>query len=117
MVSSDLKVVISTAVEQMDMEICHFEGVVSVRKTHISPPLLCSHACFLSIVGVCLGLVLECFFEGLCYVVVAEASKAERSCDFAVLLGHWLARSEEGAKGIETDEEVLFRHGFDGQGG
>jgi hypothetical protein len=61
--------------------------------------------------------VLECFLEGLCYVVVAEASEAERSRDFAVLLSHWLARSEEGAKGIKTNEEVLFGHGFDGQGG
>jgi hypothetical protein len=54
--------------------------------------------------------VLECFLEGLGYVVVAETSEPERSGDFAVLLGHWLAGCEEGAKGIEADEEVLFGH-------
>jgi len=54
--------------------------------------------------------VLECFLEGLGYVVVAEASEPERPGDFAVLLGDWLAGCEEGAKGIEADEEVLFGH-------
>jgi hypothetical protein len=78
--------------------------------TYIFPPLLCSHACLLSIVGVCLGFVLECFLEGLGYVVVAEASEPERPGDFAVLLRHWLAGCEEGAKGIEADEDVLFGH-------
>jgi hypothetical protein len=78
--------------------------------TYISPPLLSSHASFLSIVWVGLGLMLECFLERLGYVVVAEASEPERPGDFAVLLGHWLAGCEEGAEGIEADEEVLFGH-------
>jgi hypothetical protein len=82
--------------------------------TYIAPPLFCSHAGFLAVVWVCFGLVLECFLEGLCYVVVTEASEPERSGDFAVLLGHWFSGSEEGAKGIKTDEQVLFGHDFDG---
>ena len=110
-------VVISTAFEQWTLRFCHTEAVGyldGLDWTYIPPPLLCSHARFLPIVWICLGLVLECFLEGLCYVVVAEASEAERSGDFAVLLGHWLAGSEEGAKGIKADKEVLFGHGFDG---
>jgi hypothetical protein len=113
-------VVISTAIEQWTWKFATLKGSFLLGRlgwTHISPPLLCSHACFLSIVGICLGLVLECFFEGLRYVVVAEASEPERSCDFAVLLSHRLARGEEGAKGIETDEQVLFGHDLDEQGG
>jgi hypothetical protein len=78
--------------------------------TYISPPLLCSHASLFSIVWICLGLVLKCLLEGLCYVVVTEASEAERPGDFTVLLSHWLAGSEESAKGIEADEEVLLGH-------
>ena len=78
--------------------------------TYIPLPLLCSHARFLPIVWICLGLVLECFLEGLCYVVVAEASETERLRDFAVLLGHWLAGSEEGAKGIKAECALPYHH-------
>lgn len=62
--------------------------------------------------------MLECFLEGLRDVIVTEASKAERSGDFAVLLSHGLSGSEESAKGIEADEEVLLRHDLmDEEGG
>lgn len=92
---------------QKQSAFCHTE---EVDPTHIPPPLLCSHASFLSVVGIRFGFVLEGFLEGVCYVVVAEASEPERPGDFAVLLGHWLSGCEEGAKRIEADEEVLFGH-------
>ena len=52
--------------------------------------------------------------EGFGYVIIAEATRSEGPRDFAVLLSNGFAGCEERAERVETDEEVLFGHGFDG---
>jgi len=102
------------------------------HQTYIAPPLLCSQACSLAIVRILLRLLFESYnriisyqfivhfipllqqsltiLEGFGYVIVAEATQAERPGDFTVLLGDRLARREQRAERVETNEEVLFGH-------
>lgn len=102
------------------------------RQTYIAPPLLCSQACGLAIVRVLLRLFFEScpqkishqfvihsvprlrrsltVLEGFSYIIVTEASKAERPRHFAVLLSDRFAWGEERAERVETNEEVLFGH-------
>ena len=101
-------------------------------QTHIAPPLLRPQACGLAIVWVLLRLFFEScpqkishqfvihsvprlrrsltVLEGFSYIIVTEASKAERPRHFAVLLSDRFAWGEERAERVETNEEVLFGH-------
>lgn len=48
--------------------------------------------------------------EGFGYVIVTEATQAERPRHFAVLLGDRFAGREQRAERVETNEEVLSGH-------
>ena len=102
------------------------------HSTYIAPPLLGSQACSFAIVWVLLRLLFESYtqrvsrqsiihfiprlqwsltiLEWFGYVIVTEASKAERPRHFAVLLGDRFAGREQRAERVETNEEVLFGH-------
>lgn len=80
------------------------------KRLYICPPLCGAETGCFPVVGVELALLFDGCEEPGRELLVAEAGDAALARDLGVLLGDWALGAEEGAKGVEAEEEVRFCH-------
>jgi len=80
-------------------------------RTDICPPLRCTQARCPAVVWVPLGLILERQLERRLELAVAEARDAALPRDLGVLLRDGALGPEQGAEGVEAEQEMRPRHG------